>query len=188
VKSPSSFPWPLEYSILDHHHHPRTTNRMTSPVPLRAYHQHTSSEDYAESITAAPSKSGTQSHGGEHYDPYSDTHSGTPWSDTAYSESVPDGLHKPSLSYDSKEPGKCLSNSLTSRCLRRPFPSGEPVTLRSVPDAVASDRRPLLARWFDPGKYPLEQRIENKRRGIGRQRYPVVGPCNRWPYLLSTRI
>lgn len=104
----------LKHSILDHHHHARTTNGMTSPVPLRAYHQHTSSEDYAESITAAPSKSGTQSHGEEQYDPYSDTHSGMPWSDTAYSESVPDGLHKPSLSYDSKEPGKCLSNSLSS--------------------------------------------------------------------------
>lgn len=56
--------------------------------------------------------------------------------------------------------------------------------MRSVPGAVARDGRPLPARWFDPGKYPLEQRIENKRRGIGRQRYPVVGPCNQWPYLL----
>lgn len=26
----------------------------------------------------------------------------------------------------------------------------------------------------DIGRFPLEQRIENKRRGIGRQRYPVV--------------
>ncbi|KAH9004362.1 hypothetical protein EDB86DRAFT_3062642 [Lactarius hatsudake] len=37
-----------------------------------------------------------------------------------------------------------------------------------------NDKRPLLARWFDPGRYPLQQRIEDKRRGIGRQRYPVV--------------
>ena len=119
-EKPLGFPLALEYSILDHHH-PRTTNGMTSPVPLRAYRQHTSSEDYAESITAAPSKSGTQSHGEEQYDPYADTHSGMPWSDTAYSESVSDGLHKPSLSYDSKGLGKYLSNSFTSRCLRRPF-------------------------------------------------------------------
>ncbi|KAF5375122.1 hypothetical protein D9758_000362 [Tetrapyrgos nigripes] len=26
----------------------------------------------------------------------------------------------------------------------------------------------------NPGKYPLEQRIEDKKRGIGRQRYPIV--------------
>ncbi|KAI5123620.1 hypothetical protein M0805_003434 [Coniferiporia weirii] len=30
-----------------------------------------------------------------------------------------------------------------------------------------------LARFFK-GKYPMEQRIENKRRGIGRQRYPFL--------------
>jgi hypothetical protein len=41
-----------------------------------------------------------------------------------------------------------------------------------------NDQRPLLARWFDPGKYPLQQRIEDKRRGIGRQKYPVVGQWN----------
>jgi hypothetical protein len=78
---------------------------MTSPVPLKAYRQSYTS-DYDESITAAPSKSGTHSYGDEQYDPYTDIHSETPWSDTAYSESVPDGLHKPSLSYGSKELGK----------------------------------------------------------------------------------
>ena len=41
------------------------------------------------------------------------------------------------------------------------------------------DKRPLLTRWLDPGKYPLQQRIEDKRRGIGRQKYPVVGPWDR---------
>lgn len=25
------------------------------------------------------------------------------------------------------------------------------------------------------GKYPIEQRIEDKKRGIGRQKYPFVG-------------
>jgi len=46
--------------------------------------------------------------------------------------------------------------------------------LPPAPELVVSDERPLLARWFDPGKYPLQQRIEDKKRGIGRQRYPVV--------------
>lgn len=27
---------------------------------------------------------------------------------------------------------------------------------------------------LDAGKYPLDQRIEDKKRGIGRQRYPFV--------------
>jgi hypothetical protein len=34
-----------------------------------------------------------------------------------------------------------------------------------------------LARFFEGAKYPLAQRIENKRRGIGRQKYPIVGKC-----------
>lgn len=33
-----------------------------------------------------------------------------------------------------------------------------------------------LARFLGPGgKYPLAQRIEDKKRGIGRQKYPFVG-------------
>lgn len=32
-----------------------------------------------------------------------------------------------------------------------------------------------LERFLNSGIYPLEQRIENKKRGIGRQRYPFVG-------------
>ncbi|KAI0313502.1 rhomboid family-domain-containing protein [Amylostereum chailletii] len=40
---------------------------------------------------------------------------------------------------------------------------------------LAEDSRGPLARFFNPiGRYPIEQRIENKRRGIGRQQYPVV--------------
>lgn len=30
-------------------------------------------------------------------------------------------------------------------------------------------------RFLSDGKYPLEQRIEDKKRGIGRQKYPIVG-------------
>lgn len=40
---------------------------------------------------------------------------------------------------------------------------------------IVDDKRSLITRWFDPGKYPLQQRIEDKKRGIGRQKYPVVG-------------
>ena len=36
-----------------------------------------------------------------------------------------------------------------------------------------------MERFFG-GKYPLEQRIENKRRGLGRQRYPFLGECKTW--------
>lgn len=32
-----------------------------------------------------------------------------------------------------------------------------------------------FARFLGKGKYPKEQRIEDKKRGIGRQKYPFVG-------------
>ena len=80
---------------------------MTSPVPLRSYHQHSSLGDYTDSDTIAPSKStGTgQSYGDEGYDPYFDAPSGQggSWSHTAFTDS---DIHKPSLSYNSKELGK----------------------------------------------------------------------------------
>jgi hypothetical protein len=38
---------------------------------------------------------------------------------------------------------------------------------------VVAEKAPL-ARFMDNGRYPLEQRIEDKRRGIGRQRYPFL--------------
>jgi membrane associated rhomboid family serine protease len=34
--------------------------------------------------------------------------------------------------------------------------------------------KPPLARFLDSGKYPLDQRIADKKQGIGRQRYPFV--------------
>jgi hypothetical protein len=44
----------------------------------------------------------------------------------------------------------------------------------SNPDRPKSVSEPL-AKLFGGGRYPLEQRIEDKKRGIGRQRYPFVG-------------
>jgi len=40
------------------------------------------------------------------------------------------------------------------------------------PEDVAE--KPPFARFLNSGKYPLDQRIEDKKRGIGRQRYPFV--------------
>ncbi|KAL1685784.1 hypothetical protein GGG16DRAFT_65646 [Schizophyllum commune] len=36
------------------------------------------------------------------------------------------------------------------------------------------EKRGPFARFLSSGKYPLDQRIEDKKRGIGRQRYPFV--------------
>lgn len=130
---------------------------MTSSVPLQTYR---SPREYSDDFDGAPARNNTSSYAGEEYDPYADSLA-KPWSDTAFAESTTDsgGLDKPSLSYGSKE--QTLTDELTD------FPStrGPPIT---------DDKRPLLARWFDSGKYPLQQQIEDKKRGIGRQRYPVV--------------
>ncbi len=40
---------------------------------------------------------------------------------------------------------------------------------------TTNDKDKPLTRMFAGTRYPLEQRIENKKRGIGRQRYPFVG-------------
>ena len=32
-----------------------------------------------------------------------------------------------------------------------------------------------VSKFLSTGRYPLEQRIENKKRGIGQQRHPFVG-------------
>ncbi|KAG6828707.1 hypothetical protein H0H92_007015 [Tricholoma furcatifolium] len=37
------------------------------------------------------------------------------------------------------------------------------------------DKKAPLVSFLAQGKYPMEQRIEDKKRGIGRQRYPFVG-------------
>ena len=84
---------------------------MTSPVPLRPYNQYRLSGDYTDS-TVVPSKSVTPSHDEGEYDPYTDTShledstQGVPWSNTTLEGSAADGMHKPSLSYSSKELGK----------------------------------------------------------------------------------
>ncbi|KIY50552.1 rhomboid-domain-containing protein [Fistulina hepatica ATCC 64428] len=38
----------------------------------------------------------------------------------------------------------------------------------------ASEPQGVFARFLSAGRYPLEQRIENKKRGIGRQKYPFM--------------
>lgn len=84
---------------------------MTSSVPLRPYHQHSSLGDYTDSDTIAPSNSRGSAQSYEDdidlYDPY-DTppEQGNSWSHTAFEESTTDSVHKPSLSYDTKELGK----------------------------------------------------------------------------------
>lgn len=37
------------------------------------------------------------------------------------------------------------------------------------------EKQSSLSTLIGTGNYPLEQRIEDKKRGIGRQRYPIVG-------------
>ncbi|KAH9025895.1 rhomboid family-domain-containing protein [Lactarius pseudohatsudake] len=137
---------------------------MTSSVPLQTYNQHRSPSEYTDGFDSSPARKSTLSYAEEAYDPYTDT-PGKSWGNTAFAESATDSdvTHKPSLSYASKELGKWLDQ------LR-----DEPTDFPSIRGAPMNDKRPLLARWFDPGRYPLQQRIEDKRRGIGRQRYPVV--------------
>ncbi|KAF9481031.1 rhomboid-domain-containing protein [Pholiota conissans] len=45
------------------------------------------------------------------------------------------------------------------------------------PKDVENNKDKPLARLFEGAKYPLAQRIENKKRGIGRQKYPFVVYC-----------
>ncbi|KAJ8496908.1 hypothetical protein ONZ45_g12260 [Pleurotus djamor] len=51
-------------------------------------------------------------------------------------------------------------------------PQGDPYNAsRAQP---VSEKAGPFSRFFNGGRYPIEQRIEDKRRGIGRQRYPFV--------------
>ncbi|KAK7059045.1 hypothetical protein VNI00_001669 [Paramarasmius palmivorus] len=43
-----------------------------------------------------------------------------------------------------------------------------------VQDVPRNTKNNPLARFFEQGKYPLQQRIEDKKRGIGRQKTPFV--------------
>lgn len=85
---------------------------MTSPVPLRTYYQHSSLGDYTESdtIAASNSKGSAQSYEDDIdlYDPYVDAppEQGKPWDHTAFEEPKTDDIHKPSLSYNTKELGR----------------------------------------------------------------------------------
>lgn len=89
---------------------------MTSPVPLRDYHQHSSSlGDYTYPDTIAPSnsKGNPQSYEDDIdlYDPYAGgtRAQGKSWSHMPFeesAESAADGIHQPSLSFNTKELGK----------------------------------------------------------------------------------
>lgn len=37
------------------------------------------------------------------------------------------------------------------------------------------EKQSSISNLIGTGNYPIEQRIEDKKRGIGRQRYPFVG-------------
>ncbi len=50
----------------------------------------------------------------------------------------------------------------------------DPLSKQELGDHNAEQKKGL-ARFLASGRYPLEQRIENKKRGIGRQKYPFVG-------------
>ncbi len=80
---------------------------MTSSVPLQTYNQHRSPREYTDDFDSSPARKNTLSYAEEAYDPYADT-PGKPWGNTAFAESATDSdvMHKPSLSYDSKELGK----------------------------------------------------------------------------------
>jgi hypothetical protein len=47
-----------------------------------------------------------------------------------------------------------------------------------APNEVSRGKESPLQRFIGTGKYPLEQRIEDKKRGIGRQKHPFVGLSN----------
>ena len=42
-------------------------------------------------------------------------------------------------------------------------------------NAPADGNKSAFKRFLESGRYPIEQRIEDKKRGIGRQKYPFVG-------------
>jgi hypothetical protein len=62
-----------------------------------------------------------------------------------------------------------VNNALTRNDLEYAEPSGEQSKL--------ADKASPFQKAFgmDMGRYPLEQRIEDKKRGIGRQKYPFIG-------------
>jgi hypothetical protein len=57
---------------------------------------------------------------------------------------------------------------LITACLEYAEPHGDDQKSSPVPEKT-------LPGWFPVVRFPIEQRIEDKKRGIGRQRYPFVG-------------
>ncbi|KAI0068438.1 rhomboid-domain-containing protein, partial [Artomyces pyxidatus] len=46
--------------------------------------------------------------------------------------------------------------------------------VEALPSDTPATKRSILGRYIPYGRYPLAQRIEDKKRGIGRQKYPVI--------------
>lgn len=82
---------------------PEKDNEMTSSVPLQTYR---SPGDYSDDFDGSPARKNTLSYADEEYDPYAGP-AARPWSNTTLEESTDSGdMHKPSLSYGSKEQSK----------------------------------------------------------------------------------
>lgn len=78
---------------------------MTSSVPLQTYR---SPREYSDDFDGSPARKNTLSYAEEEYDPYYSGSPAKPWSNTTLVESTTDSgdMHKPSLSYGSKEQSK----------------------------------------------------------------------------------
>ena len=60
-----------------------------------------------------------------------------------------------------------------SRPQYRPTEYAEPAATHQAQPNL--EKTSPFARLVSKAKYPIEQRIEDKKRGIGRQKYPIVG-------------
>lgn len=58
------------------------------------------------------------------------------------------------------------------QCTQEYAEPGPHTTDRAAP---AAEKSSPFSRFASKAKYPVEQRIEDKKRGIGRQKYPFVG-------------
>ena len=74
---------------------------------------------------------------------------------------------------DYSEPGSSWHSFFLSKKLRLVL---EYMNIEAKPLVQEPSSRSPFARFLGQGQlYPLEQRLDQKRRGIGRQRHPFVG-------------
>lgn len=78
------------------------------------------------------------------------------------------GTSEPMAGRSVQDLGQCLSLSILYLTIVISYGCVE--YAEPLPEKVSP-----FARFLNSGKYPIEQRIDNKRRGIGRQKYPIVG-------------